>query len=108
MACAEGAYNKDVAARLGSTEHAMGRWRARFVEHRIAGLGDMPHSGSPRTVTDKQGWHFRSSAARPLAPCRGCCGARRAKQGCPPAGEARPYGPCRSAYRGWPRVRFGG
>ena len=26
----------------------------RFVEHRIAGLGDMPRSGGPRTVTDDQ------------------------------------------------------
>ncbi len=27
---------------------------ARFVEHRIAGLGDMPRSGGPRSVTDEQ------------------------------------------------------
>ncbi|MFE6848964.1 transposase [Streptomyces sp. NPDC057686] len=53
LACAEGASNKDVAARLGSTSHAVGRWRARF-EHRIAGLGDMPRSGGPRSVTDEQ------------------------------------------------------
>ncbi|MFB7453522.1 IS630 family transposase [Streptomyces sp. NPDC056194] len=53
-ACAEGASNKDVAARLGSTPHAVGRWRARFVEHRIAGLGDMPRSGGSRSVTDEQ------------------------------------------------------
>ncbi|MEX0168213.1 helix-turn-helix domain-containing protein, partial [Streptomyces sp. LMG1-1-1.1] len=46
--------NKDVAARLGSTPHAVGRWRARFVEHRIAGLGDMPRPGGPRSVTDEQ------------------------------------------------------
>ncbi|MFF3336895.1 helix-turn-helix domain-containing protein [Streptomyces sp. NPDC002888] len=46
--------NKDVAAQLGSTPHAVGRWRAQFVEHRIAGLGDMPRSGGPRTVTDDQ------------------------------------------------------
>ncbi|MFJ4696466.1 helix-turn-helix domain-containing protein [Streptomyces sp. NPDC088766] len=41
LACADGASNKDVAARLDSTPHAVGRWRKRFVEHRIAGLGDM-------------------------------------------------------------------
>ena len=51
---ARGATNKDVALRLGSTPHAAGRWRARFVEHRIAGLGDMPRSGGPQTVTDEQ------------------------------------------------------
>lgn len=54
LACAEGTSNKDVAARLDSTPHAVGRWRARFVEHRIAGLGDMPRSGGPRSVTDEQ------------------------------------------------------
>lgn len=53
LACASGASNKDVAAQLGSTPHAVGRWRARFVEHRNAGLGDMPRSGGPRTVTDE-------------------------------------------------------
>ncbi|MFE4752984.1 helix-turn-helix domain-containing protein [Streptomyces mirabilis] len=41
LACAEGASNKDVAAQLGSTPHAVGRWRARFVQYRIAGLGDL-------------------------------------------------------------------
>ncbi len=54
LACAAGASNKDVAGQLGSTPHAVGRWRKRFVEHRIAGLGDMPRSGEPRTVTDEQ------------------------------------------------------
>lgn len=32
----------------------MGQWRLRFVEHRIVGLGDLPRSGAPRTVTDEQ------------------------------------------------------
>ncbi|WP_187145264.1 IS630 family transposase [Streptomyces sp. So13.3] len=54
LACAEGVPNKDVAARLGSTPQAVGRWRARFVQYRIAGLGDMPRPGGPRTVTDEQ------------------------------------------------------
>ncbi len=40
--------------RPGSTPHAVGRWRKRFVEHRIAGLGDMPRPSGPRTVTDEQ------------------------------------------------------
>jgi transposase len=53
LACATGASNKDVAEQLGSTPHAVGRWRARFVEHRIAGLGDMPRPGGPRTVSDE-------------------------------------------------------
>ncbi|WP_372433068.1 hypothetical protein [Myceligenerans indicum] len=43
-----------VAEKVGATLHAVGRWPARFVEHRIAGLGDMPRSGGPRSVTDEQ------------------------------------------------------
>ena len=54
LACADGISNEEVAARLGSTQHAVGRWRSRFLEHRIAGLGDMPRSGGPRSVTDAQ------------------------------------------------------
>ncbi|MFE5539995.1 IS630 family transposase [Streptomyces sp. NPDC056492] len=54
LASAGGATNKDVAALVGSTPQAVGRWRARFLRHRIAGLGDMPRSGGPRTVTDEQ------------------------------------------------------
>ncbi|MFD8888874.1 IS630 family transposase [Streptomyces erythrochromogenes] len=54
LACADGATNKDVAVQVGSTPQAVGRWRARFVQYRIAGLGDMPRSGGPRTVTDEQ------------------------------------------------------
>src|SRR4051795_677496 len=53
LACATGASNKDVAAQLGSTAHAVGRWRLRFVEHRIAGLGDMPRSGGPRLLATR-------------------------------------------------------
>ncbi|GGP89670.1 IS630 family transposase [Streptomyces melanogenes] len=54
LLCAEGVSDKDVAVQLGSTAHAVGRWRARFVQHRIAGLGDMPRPGGPRTVTDEK------------------------------------------------------
>jgi transposase len=54
LACATGASNKDVAAELGSTPHAVGRWRARFIQYGIAGLGDMPRSGGPRTVADER------------------------------------------------------
>jgi transposase len=54
LACAAGASNQEVAARLDSTPQAVGRWRARFVQYRIAGLGDMPRSGGPRTVTDEK------------------------------------------------------
>ena len=54
LACATGASDKDVAAELGSTLHVVGKWRARFVEHRISGLEDTAQRGGPRTVTDEQ------------------------------------------------------
>jgi transposase len=54
LACAAGATNKEVAAQVGSTPQAVGRRRARFVKYRIAGLGDLPRPGGPRTVTDEQ------------------------------------------------------
>ncbi|MFI8280618.1 helix-turn-helix domain-containing protein [Streptomyces sp. NPDC085929] len=53
-ACADGVSNKEVAAQLGATPKAVGRWPARFVRYRIAGPGDMPRPGGPRTVTDEQ------------------------------------------------------
>jgi transposase len=52
LACAEGAQNKDVAAMLGLDNATVGKWRRRFVEHRLDGLCDEPRSGAPRTIGD--------------------------------------------------------
>ncbi|WP_241678972.1 helix-turn-helix domain-containing protein [Streptomyces lasalocidi] len=54
LACADGMSNRDVGALVGMTGQSVGRWRARFNEHRIAGLGDLPRSGGPRSVSDEQ------------------------------------------------------
>jgi transposase len=54
LACAEGAQNQDVAARLGTCKPTVGKWRRRFAEHRIDGLRDEPRPGAPRTVADAQ------------------------------------------------------
>ncbi|MFD3418882.1 helix-turn-helix domain-containing protein [Streptomyces decoyicus] len=59
-----------MAAQLGSTPHAMGRWRKRFVEHRIAGLGDMPRPGGPRTVTDEQVASVVTKTLESTPPCQ--------------------------------------
>ena len=37
LACAEGVDNKTVAGRLGCAPATVGKWRARFVEHRLDG-----------------------------------------------------------------------
>lgn len=52
LGCAEGAQNKDVAARLEVSENTVGKWRRRFAEHRLEGLRDEPRPGTPRTLDD--------------------------------------------------------
>ena len=52
LACAEGAQNKDVAAKLNLDNATVGKWRRRFVQHRVDGLRDEPRSGAPRTIDD--------------------------------------------------------
>lgn len=54
LACAEGASNKDVAEDLGISTATVGKWRARFLEHRLDGLVDDPRPGRPATVTAEQ------------------------------------------------------
>jgi transposase len=52
LACAEGGQNKVIAERLGLDRQTVGKWRRRFLEHRMDGLRDEPRSGTPRTIDD--------------------------------------------------------
>jgi transposase len=56
MRCAksDAPTNRDVAGQLGVSEAMVGKWRKRFVEHRLDGLSDDPRPGAPRTITDDQ------------------------------------------------------
>ena len=54
LLCAEGLKSREVSARLGFSEHTVGKWRRRFVTHRIEGLTDEYRPGRPRTVSDAQ------------------------------------------------------
>src|SRR6516164_10978784 len=54
LACATGAANTAVAARVGVTPQMVGKWRARFVTRRLEGLLDEPRPGAPRRITDAQ------------------------------------------------------
>jgi transposase len=54
LASADGASNKDVAARCGMTKQTVGKWRARFRALRLQGLYDEPRPGAPRRITDEQ------------------------------------------------------
>jgi transposase len=53
LACGEGRNNREVARRLGITTQTVGKWRARFVARRLAGLVDEPRSGAPRSISDE-------------------------------------------------------
>jgi transposase len=54
LACAEGGQNTVIAARLGLDRETVGKWRRRFIEHRVEGLRDEPRSGAPRTIDDER------------------------------------------------------
>jgi transposase len=52
LACAAGADNKAVAAKLGLCTATVGIWRRRFLDRRLEGLADEPRPGAPRSITD--------------------------------------------------------
>jgi transposase len=54
LACAAGDANSAVAQRFQLTNATVGKWRARFVKHRINGLYDELRPGRPRTIEDEQ------------------------------------------------------
>lgn len=54
LQCASGKTNTDVADQLGITKQTVGKWRRRFIEHRIDGLLDEPRPGAPRRITDEE------------------------------------------------------
>jgi len=54
LGCADGLANKDVAAREGVSQPTVGKWRSRFLELRLDGLGDDPRPGRVPSVTADQ------------------------------------------------------
>ncbi len=54
LACAQGKDNKSVAAELKCSAATVGKWRGRFVEHRLDGLTDDDRPGRPASVTAEQ------------------------------------------------------
>jgi transposase len=44
---AEGLGNDEIAARLDTPRQVVSKWRKRFCEQRLAGLGDLPRGGRP-------------------------------------------------------------
>ena len=54
LGCAQGADTKSVAQTLRCSEATVGKWRRRFVEHRLDGLSDEQRPGRPRTISVDQ------------------------------------------------------
>jgi putative transposase len=51
---AEEVPNAEIAKRLNWSKPTVGKWRQRFVEHRLRGLYDELRAGRPRSVSDEQ------------------------------------------------------
>src|SRR3954452_16940260 len=54
LLAAGGCTNTEIAERIGTGRQMVTKWRNRFAEHRLDGLGDEPRPGRPRTITDEQ------------------------------------------------------
>lgn len=54
LACAEGIDNKQVAEQLRCNQVTVGKWRKRFIEHRLDGLTDEQRTGRPTTISVDQ------------------------------------------------------
>jgi transposase len=54
LACSEGQLNIAVAERFETTNATVGKWRQRFIAHRISGLYDELRPGKPRTIDDER------------------------------------------------------
>jgi len=51
---AKGQSNTEIADRLHYTKATVGKWRQRFLKHRLAGLYDELRPGRPRSIEDEQ------------------------------------------------------
>lgn len=54
LGCAAGKSNKQVSMELGVSPQTVGKWRRRFLLHRLDGLTDEPRPGAPRQISDEQ------------------------------------------------------
>jgi len=54
LSSAEGEANNSIAERLRLHKATVGKWRANFIEHRIAGLYDDVRPGPPRSIDDER------------------------------------------------------
>jgi len=53
LRCAEGRHDQEVAVDLRVGRLTVGKWRRRFLAHRLDGLLDEPRPGAPRKIHDR-------------------------------------------------------
>lgn len=58
LSSADGEANSAIARRMKLTNATVGKWRARFIERRIAGLYDDVRPGPPRSIDDERVAHL--------------------------------------------------
>ena len=58
LSSADGEPNNAIADRLKLTKATVGKWRARFIERRTAGMYDDERPGKPRTIDDERVAHL--------------------------------------------------
>ena len=51
---ADGAANKNIAAKLGYSAFSVGLWRRRYLDQGLAGLHDELRAGRPRSISDER------------------------------------------------------
>jgi transposase len=54
LGSADGATNTAIARELRLTKQTVGKWRSRFLLHRLDGLLDEPRPGAPRSISDAE------------------------------------------------------
>src|SRR5215212_756270 len=54
LLAAQGLNNTEIASELNIHRNVAGKWRSRFLKHRLDGLLDEPRPGRPRTISDER------------------------------------------------------
>src|SRR6201998_3609695 len=65
---AGGETNTDIANRLGWRKATVGKWRQRFIEHRLVGLYDELRLGRPRSISDEKVVTLLCRTSKPKPP----------------------------------------
>jgi len=65
LLCSEGLENREVASRLGTSAHTVGKWRAQFLMAGIRGLHNAPNRGDRPPTSEDQICEVVATALEP-------------------------------------------